>query len=162
MERRKNRFEAWKGTWMDHYFDLTCKSRAVLVGIVVAALGIAMDEAARVFEYPWFFERVLENVLEGLVIGLVVYWMSCLREKRIERRMREIGFLNHHIRNAMQTITLAATEIPDAQQRMAMIDLSVRRVVETLSRINRESDELTVESRPHHFGLASSPREPSR
>jgi hypothetical protein len=110
-----------------------------------------MDEAARAFEYPWFFERVLENVFEGFVIGLVVYWMSRSREKRVERRMREISFLNHHIRNAMQTITLAATETADAQQRMAMIDLSVRRVVEALSRINRESDELTLESRPHYL-----------
>jgi hypothetical protein len=145
MERRKNRFETWKVTWMDHYFDLTCKSRAVLVGIVVAALGIAMDEAARVFEYPWFFERVLENVLEGLVIGLVVYWMSCLREKRIERRMKEIGFLNHHIRNAMQAIQLVTAQMPDTQQREA-VDRCISRVVAALSRINREEDELTLES----------------
>jgi hypothetical protein len=149
MERRKNRFEAWKGTWMDHYFDLTCKSRAVLVGIVVAALGIAMDEAARVFEYPWFFERVLENVLEGLVIGLVVYWMSCLREKRLDRRMKEIGFLNHHIRNAMQAIQLVTAQMPDTEQREA-VDLCISRVVAALSRINREEDELTLESGLHH------------
>jgi hypothetical protein len=133
-----------RATWIDRFLDLPCKSRAVLVGIVVAVLGVAMDEAARVFEYPWFFERVLENVVEGLVIGFVVYWMSRLREKRIERRMREIDFLNHHIRNAMQTISLAATHTADAQQRMAMIDLSVRRVVETLSAISRENDELTM------------------
>lgn len=144
MERRKNQIDVWKETWIDRYLDLPCKGRAVLVGVVVAVLGVAMDEAARAFEYPWFFERVLENVFEGLIIGLVVYWMSHLREKRMERRMREIGFLNHHIRNAMQTITLVAAETADAQQRMAMIDVSVRRVVETLSRINRESDELTL------------------
>src|SRR5262245_27278965 len=118
MERRKNHFNVWKDTWIDHYLDLPSRGRAVLVGVVAAVLGIAMDEAARAFEYPWFFERVLENVFEGLVIGLVVYWMSRSREKRVERRMREISFLNHHIRNAMQTITLAATETADAQQRM--------------------------------------------
>ena len=133
-----------RATWIDRFLDLPCKSRAVLVGIVVAVLGVAMDEAARVFDYPWFFERVLENVFEGVVIGFVVYWMSRLREKRIERRMREIDFLNHHIRNAMQTISLAAVDSADAQERMAMIDLSVRRVVETLSAISRESDELTM------------------
>ena len=144
MERHKSKIDVWKETWIDRYLDLPCKGRAVLVGVVVTALGVAMDEAARAFEYPWFFERVLENVFEGLVIGFVVYWMSRLREKRLERRMREIVFLNHHIRNAMQTITLAARETADAQQRIAMIDRSVRRVDETLSRINRESDELTL------------------
>jgi len=60
--------------------------------------------------------------------------------------MREIGFLNHHIRNAMQTITLAAQQTTDVQVRMAMIEQSVRRVIATLSRINRESDELGVET----------------
>ena len=149
MERRRNHLNIWKDTWIDRFLDLPCKGRAILVGLVVAVLGIAMDEAARAFEYSWFFERVLENLVEGLVIGLVVYWMSCLREKRIERRMREIGFLNHHIRNAMQTITLAATETADPQQRAAMIDMSISRVVETLARINRESDELNLESPAH-------------
>ena len=147
MERRKNHIDAWKQSWIDRYLDLPCKGRAVLVGLVTVALGIAMDEAARAFEYPWFFERVLENVFEGLVIGLVVYWMSRVREKRMERRMREIGFLNHHIRNAMQTIALAVNETADTQQRVAMVDMSVRRVVETLARINRESDELTLDGR---------------
>ncbi len=85
--------------------------------------------------------------MEGLIIGLIVFWLGCLRDKRMERRMREIGFLNHHIRNAMQTISLAATEMADAQQRASTIDLSVRRVVETLARVNRESDELSTGSR---------------
>ena len=144
VERRKNQLNIWKDTCIDRFLNLSCKGRAVLVGLVIAVLGVAMDEAARAFEYPWFFERVLENVVEGVVIGFVVYWMSRLREKRIERRMREIDFLNHHIRNAMQTISLAATDTADAQERMAMIDLSVRRVVATLSAISRENDELNM------------------
>jgi hypothetical protein len=144
VERRKNQLNIWKDTCIDRFLNLSCKGRAVLVGLVIAVLGVAMDEAARVFEYPWFFERVLENVFEGLVIGFVVYWMGRLREKRMERRMREVGFLNHHIRNAMQAIKLAATETADAQARTEMIDRSVRRVVETLSAISRENDELAM------------------
>ena len=144
VERRKNQLNIWKDTCIDRFLNLSCKGRAVLVGLVIAVLGVAMDEAARLFEYPWFFERVLENVFEGLVIGFVVYWMGRLREKRMERRMKEVGFLNHHIRNAMQAIKLAATETADAQARTEMIDQSVRRVVETLSAISRENDELAM------------------
>jgi hypothetical protein len=121
-------------------------SRALLVGILAGLLGFALDEVAHLFGYPWYVERLLENAVEGIVIGAVVFKLSRLREKRMERRMREIGFLNHHIRNAMQTIKLATTGIADPQERTAAIDLSVRRVVETLSRINRESDELELES----------------
>jgi len=70
--------------------------------------------------------------------------------------MKEIGFLNHHIRNAMHTIELAATAIADHQQRVSVIHGSVCRVVETLSSVNRQSDELTMESQPS----LSVPREP--
>lgn len=146
MERRKDR--DWKDTWIDRYFDLPLWGRAVLIGVLGALVGVALDEACHLFGYVWFSERVLENAMEGLVIGLLVFWLSRLREKRLERRMREIGFLNHHIRNAMQAIKLAAIGIADAREREA-VDLSVRRVVETLSRIDRESDELTLESSFH-------------
>jgi hypothetical protein len=146
MERRKNRIGAWKDTWIDRYFDLPLWGRAFLIGILAALLGFALDEVAHLLGYPWHVERLLENAVEGVVIGAVVFRLSRSREKRMERRMKEIGFLNHHIRNAMQTIKLAAIEIADSQERIAAIDLSVRRVVETLSRINRETDELDVES----------------
>jgi len=47
MERRKNHFNVWKDTWIDRYLDLPRKGRAVMVGLVAAVLGVAMDEAAR-------------------------------------------------------------------------------------------------------------------
>jgi hypothetical protein len=138
MERR-NRIGAWKATWIDRYFfDLPLWGRAVLIGILAALVGVALDEAAHLSGYVWFSERLLENAVEGLVVGFLVFWLSRLREKRMERRMREIGFLNHHIRNAMQTIEFAATDIADAQRREA-VDLSIRRVVETLSKIDRDA-----------------------
>jgi hypothetical protein len=149
MERRKNRIGLWKDTWIDRYFDLPLWSRAVLMGFLTALLMFAMDEVAHLFGYPWYLERLLENALEGIVVGFLVFWLGGLREKRMERRMREIAFLNHHIRNAMQTIELAAIEIADLETRSA-VDLSVRRVVETLSRINRETDGLTLESGFHY------------
>jgi hypothetical protein len=145
MERRKNHLDAWKDSWIDHYFDLSLWSRAILIGVLAALLGFGLDLAAHALRNPWLLERILENTVEGFAIGSVVYWLSRLREKRMDRRMREIGFLNHHIRNAMQTIELAATGIQDAAERMNIINVSVRRVVKTLSQITRESDELKLE-----------------
>lgn len=150
MERRKNHIRDWKDTWIDHFFDLPLWGRALLIGILASILAFALDEVAHVFGYPWYLERIVQNALEGIVIGVVVYRLSRLREKRVERRMKEIGFLNHHIRNAMQAIKVAAAGITDAQERMAVIDMSVSRVVETLSRISRENDELELESHLQH------------
>jgi hypothetical protein len=64
----------------------------------------------------------------------------------MDRRMREIAFLNHHIRNAMQTIELACSGTDNTQERVAVIDPCVQRVIEALSKLNREDDELILES----------------
>ena len=145
MDRHKNDIDFWKDTWINHYFDMPLWGRALLIGFLAALLGFSLDELAHLFGYPWFFERLGENAAEGIVIGLVVFWLSLLREQRLRRRVREIGFLNHHIRNAMQAIELATTDIADAQQRRAAVNLSINRVVESLSRISRQGDELSLE-----------------
>jgi len=146
MERRKNHVTPGKRTWIEHYFDLPLWGRAILVGSVAASLMFSMDETAHLFGYPWFYERVLEDGTEGFLIACVVFWLSRIREQRVDRRMKEIGFLNHNIRNAMQTIELAVTGIQDHEHRAAVIDSSVRRVVDTLHRINRADDESALES----------------
>jgi len=150
MERRMNHIDCWKESWLDHYFDMPLWGRAILVGFLAALLGFALDGIAHLFGYPWFLERLGENVLEGAVIAVVVFWLSRLREERIEHRMREIGFLNHHIRNAMQVIELAAKGIDDAGQRHAVIGLSIHRVVDALSRMNRKTDEEELRTLPNY------------
>lgn len=145
MKRRERLIGIWNVKWISHYFDLTLLGRAALLGFLAALLGFILDEAARLFGYPWFYERFLENAVEGLLIGVIVFWLSILREERMQRRMREVAYLNHHIRNAMQTIELVSVGMADTQQRLALINLSVRRVTETLSRISRETDELDLE-----------------
>jgi hypothetical protein len=146
MERRKYHVTLGKRTWADHYFDLPLWGRAVLIGLVAGLFLLSMDETAHLFGYPWIYERLGEDASEGFLVTCVVFWLSRLREQRVDRRMKEIGFLNHNIRNAMQTIELAATGIEDPGQRVAMIDSSVRRVVNTLCRINRADDELSPDS----------------
>ena len=146
LDRRKTHIDVWKETWIDRYFDLPLWGRSILIGFLAALLGFALDELAHIFGYPWFVERLAENALEGAVITAVVFWLSRLREQRIVHRMREIGFLNHHIRNAMQAIALAATGIDDTGRRAVVIGSSVHRVIEALSKMNRKGDELN--SRP--------------
>jgi hypothetical protein len=145
MERRKNHVTPGKRSWTDHYFDLALWGRSLLVGAVATSVMLSMDETAHLFGYPWFYERAGEDAIQGFLIACVVFWLSRLREQRVDRRMKEIGFLNHNIRNAMQTIELAASGIQDPEQRVAVIDVSVRRVIDTLCRINRADDELSLE-----------------
>ncbi len=59
MERRKKHFDVWKDTWVDHYLDLPCKGRAVLVGLLAAVFGFALDEAAHTFKYPCWLNAFL-------------------------------------------------------------------------------------------------------
>jgi len=79
MKNRTNLLHIWKASWIDHYyFDLPLWGRAVLLGFLAALLGFILDEGAHAFGYPWFYERLLENGVEGVAIGLVVFWFEPL------------------------------------------------------------------------------------
>jgi len=80
MERRKNHMDVWKATWIDHYFDRPLWERAFLIGFLAALLGVTLDKAVHALGNPWMFERLVENALEGIVIGVIVYWLGRLRE----------------------------------------------------------------------------------
>jgi hypothetical protein len=133
---------SWKHKWIDRFFDYPLWGRAVLLGILAGLLGFVLDEISHAFGYPWFYERLLENLIEGLVIGYVVYWLSNLRDRRLKRRVTEVGYMNHHIRNAMQAIELAVTNIADARQRLAVVQEAVARVTDTLAKITDDTDEI--------------------
>ena len=132
----------FRSKWIDRFFDFPLWLRAVLLGIMAGGLGFVLDEISHVFGYPWFYERLLENLVEGLVIGFVVFWLSNLRDKRLKRRVTEVGYMNHHIRNAMQAIELAVTNIADARQRLAVVQEAVAGVISTLAKISDETDEI--------------------
>jgi hypothetical protein len=153
MEHQENRVESWRDSYVDHFLGLPLWVRIALVAVLGALVGMALDEALHVFGYNWLAEREVENVVEGLVVAASVYWLSHLHHKRMMRRVKEINFLNHHVRNAMQAIELAVSGIQDSKRRMEVVDLSVRRVIETLSKVSRESDEAKLEEN-HKSGAA--------
>ncbi|HEX2328450.1 MAG TPA: hypothetical protein VHN74_06990 [Candidatus Angelobacter sp.] len=142
MDWHGNQIEVLKHEWIDHYFKLPPWGRGLWIGVLTAAVGFALDIILHACSESWLIDRIGKNVLEGIAIGFVAFKLSCLRDKRIRHRMKEIEFMNHHIRNAMHTIRLATTEIVDPHVRLSLIDSSLQRVVTTLSRITHASDHI--------------------
>ncbi len=101
-----------------------------LVVLVVGALGLGFD---------WLLVRegvkrldvlALSNGLTGLAVGLLYVQLSRVeRERRaeVQRRLRTIAEMNHHIRNALQIIAYASVTA-DSAQSVEMIRSSMERI----------------------------------
>ena len=62
------------------------------------------------------------------------------RERRIRRRFEEIGYLNHHIRNALAVIEMAQNYAKEAEEREDLIASSSLRIRLCLQKVSREED----------------------
>jgi hypothetical protein len=99
-----------------------------LVVLGVGALGLGLDwllvkEGVRRFDVV-----ALSNGLTGLGVGLL-YFSRIERERRarVQKQLRTIAEMNHHIRNALQVIAYASAA-SDKTQSVELISQSVERI----------------------------------
>ena len=121
--------EARSESWMNH--ASTTKLRAMASGVGLAVFGSAVlverlskrsDRSSKVV-MAW-------NAVAGFAAG----WMAMKtiegareRRKNISQRLKMIGDLNHHVRNALQSIQLSAYSTHD-QEIIASVGDSVQRI----------------------------------
>jgi hypothetical protein len=118
---------------------------AVIFGVIVLVLGQVLDIVIHwfyrePFSLQWRIERIWVNFIEGALAGIVAYFILSIRERRIQRRLREIGYLNHHIRNALSAIVLSQEIGMDTKQRIGMVRDSSDRIQRCLSKVSRHED----------------------
>jgi hypothetical protein len=106
---------------------------AVLVVIVVSAIGVLLDRMLMREGLPRFGMLIVSNSLTGLFAGGLFYQLA--REERAHRelvraRMKTIAELNHHIRNALQVIRFWG-----AQQRPALDAMQLQLINDSVDRI---------------------------
>jgi len=53
-------------------------------------------------------QRILDDFCGGIVAGLLVYRYERGRSKYLNERLKTIELMNHHVRNALQTIVSSA------------------------------------------------------
>ncbi len=119
-------------------------ARAILFGVVVTVLGLALDIAmGRVFHQFWVAE-VLGNALTGAAAGYALLRYMAYRVELSKQRAAQIAYLNHHIRNAMQGIVSSRYAV-DEQHRLDVLNACCDRVTETLKRFTAE-DNVSLEA----------------
>jgi hypothetical protein len=90
----------------------------ILVAVIVAVVGIGFDRLLTREGVPRYDLLAISNLLTGIVAG-ALFWQARRRdiERRrfIRERLRTISEMNHHIRNALQVISLYSYKEHDEQ-----------------------------------------------
>jgi hypothetical protein len=114
--------------------------KAVIFALITLTVGLCLDDLMHLMGLSWLWERLIENLLEAVVIFLVSYSILKSREMRVKKRFQEVGYLNHHIRNALSVIELASTLAGEAEEKLALIGQQSKRIQRCLEKISREED----------------------
>lgn len=114
--------------------------KAILWGLWIAVIGLAFDYLIRHLHLQWFCERVLENLFEGIFFGGLVWFVLSVQERRMRQRFREVGYLNHHIRNSLTIIEMAEAQVAETSQRLEMIRKASSRIRRCVEKISRDED----------------------
>jgi hypothetical protein len=101
----------------------------LLVVLVVGAIGFGFDLLLGREGVSRRDLLLLSNMLTGVVAGFLYYQLGRIeRERRaiMQQRLRTIAEMNHHIRNALQVITYAASQ--DRADSVELIRASLERI----------------------------------
>lgn len=107
---------------------------AVIVALVVSALGYSLDGLLVLGGVPHLFMLLLTNTLTGIVAGGLFFQMARHEKEHrqmMRTRMATIAEMNHHIRNALQVIKILIAGpqgVAHASGQVKLINESVERV----------------------------------
>jgi hypothetical protein len=100
-------------------------ARSLAMGVGLFALGalvqawMVKDGVSGVMEYA-------DDLILGLFAGLLVFAYEQRRHNAMLKRIRVIADMNHHVRNALQAITLS--RYAENSQQIQVIDESAKRI----------------------------------
>lgn len=126
------------GEWLVRRTE-TLRSRFVFVfamALVAALFEAGLDTwLSRNAGKDW--RLALDAGSVGLLVGTITYIEIIavqIRRKRVAVEMKTIAELNHHVRNALQTIAYAV-RVPEASNQVQIIDDCIRRIDGTLKEL---------------------------
>jgi len=94
--------------------------KAVLLFVLVSAALIGADQLSLYFGLGRW-QRFVDDVLGSLIAASIFHWYELHRLRRLVERLHVIDLMNHHIRNALQTLVLVSGE-PAAKVRMQLVE----------------------------------------
>jgi hypothetical protein len=111
--------------------------RALIFGCFLGLLGAGWSMILHAHGLTDKDEVWIENAFTGTVAGGLVFFYLEERRLRTSKRMDEIAFLNHHIRNALNAINLSSYAADDSVRLEIVADAS-RRIENTLRKLSEQ------------------------
>jgi hypothetical protein len=137
------------GRFLEHYERRSIVGKAILWGALVILVGLLLDYFVGLLGLPRLEERIVENTIEGVLFIALVYSVLHERDRRLRRRFKEVGYLNHHIRNSLTVIEMAEGYVGEADQRLEMVKQASKRIRSCIEKISREEDCEISKQTPH-------------
>lgn len=111
---------------------------AALFSLFVFATSLVLDYTLLVHKDSALATVEISDIFAGLLAGILFFkilqaWRA--QRQQILNRLHTIDEMNHHIRNALQVISLTVHANPQHAQELAHIDQSVNRIQWTLREI---------------------------
>ena len=126
---------------------------SVAMGFCVFLLGSALAEWLS-FHNIHGFLALVDNFMAGIGAGLIVLLYERSRQREIDKKLRTIRLMNHHVRNALQVISTASDSVETEQP--TMVQDAVRRIEWALREVLPGERALTDNSEPPN------PRKPKK
>ena len=104
---------------------------SVGLGLLIAAIGALIE--ALVENHSIISWQSVDDLAIGVLAGLVVYFYEQHRYKTVLEKIRVIGEMNHHVRNALQAISWAP--YTEQEKQIKLIRDAVNRIEWALSEI---------------------------
>jgi hypothetical protein len=120
--------------------------KSILLGFCVFLLGSALAGWLALRNVHGFLALV-DNIAAGIAAGLMVLLYERWRQREVDRKLRTIRLMNHHVRNALQVIS-AASEGPDYAAQSGKVQDAVRRIEWALREVLPGETELTDSAGP--------------
>jgi hypothetical protein len=127
-----------------HAWGGTLKSFAV--GFCVFSLGSVLAAWLNLHNVHGLL-AFMDNILTGIAAGLMVLLYERWRQRDVEKKLRTIRLMNHHVRNALQIISAASYSLDGTVQPSTVQD-AVRRIEWALREVLPGEIELTEAAAP--------------
>jgi hypothetical protein len=127
---------------------------AVTFGLVMLAASLGFDWLLVRHRGTTYLTVVISDVFVGLLAGMLAWTLLGyeLKERdKMEKRIEVLNEVNHHIRNALQTVAMA---LPRVEEQRAVEDLRV-----AIERIRWTLQEVLPTLEPRYEPLKGSARE---
>jgi hypothetical protein len=116
---------------------------SILTGFTLFALG-AIVQTVLERNHVNGVTLYLDDIILGLLAGLLIFAYEQRRYRALMDKLRVIAEMNHHVRNALQTI--AFSRFADTPKQIQMLEESTRRIQWALQEIlPGESERVSVQ-----------------